>query len=247
MRHLAAVLAGGAVLAWAAFAVQAEDREKKAQERNTNVEGKAGVEIRAEGERRPGDSQFYKASEIIGTTVKGQDGQALGRVKDLMIDARSEEVRYLILEGETALKAEGKLFVMPWVVAEPHHGRTAADRYLTVGIERQRLMQAPTIGVTDFRSLNDVSWTTRVDTFYKADADRRRKVLRPNLDDEGRPGLNREGDDRPSTRPRNRGDRDDAAPGTTKPGTGPRPNSGAGNRDADRPDATTPARPRSNN
>lgn len=39
------------------------------------------------------DDEFYRASEIIGTSVRDEDGQALGQVRDLLIERRNPQIR----------------------------------------------------------------------------------------------------------------------------------------------------------
>lgn len=54
------------------------------------------------------------ASTIIGTSVENNDGEELGKVKDLMINLNAGGIEYAILEAGSFLGIGGKLFAIPY-------------------------------------------------------------------------------------------------------------------------------------
>lgn len=116
----------------------------------------------APGERDRGDA-FYRASEVLGTTVRSSDGQPLGQVQDLLIDGRSQQIRYFILGEGQAAQAQGSLTVVPWMAARPMI--QGDQRFVDVRIEQQQLREAPTFTWQEIQT-GPRQWTTRVNEFY---------------------------------------------------------------------------------
>lgn len=50
--------------------------------------------------RSPQPTRINKASSLIGTTVKNQQGEELGIIRDLAIDFNSGQVAYIVLDGD---------------------------------------------------------------------------------------------------------------------------------------------------
>ncbi|MBA3312227.1 MAG: PRC-barrel domain-containing protein [Planctomycetota bacterium] len=127
---------------------------------------------------RERDAGFYRASEVIGTSVKGEDGQSMGRIEDLLIDGKSQQIRYFILsDGEKvdanaqtpAARSSSNVTVVPWSVARPQFGRGPDSRFVTVPFARQRLQQAPTYTWQEIQTA-PTRWAPDVDRFYNVPA-----------------------------------------------------------------------------
>lgn len=146
---------------------------------------------RARADREAG---FYRASEILGTTVRGSDGQELGQVQDLLIEQRSQQIRYFILGQGEAVDAQGSLTVVPWMAARPMF--QGDQRFIDVKLEQQRFREAPTFTWQEIQS-GPAQWSTRVDQFYGVSG--RRGGVRGEIERDG--DIEIEGRDRP------RGDR----------------------------------------
>lgn len=114
----------------------------------------------------PSESEagFYRASEVLGTVVRSEDGQELGKVTDLLIERETQIVRYFVLgEGESNLRA------IPWaVVVDPQIGPGVQERFVTVRIDRQRWDQAPAFTWQQIQAGGGQAgaWVTEVDRFY---------------------------------------------------------------------------------
>lgn len=116
----------------------------------------------------PGESEdgFYRASEVIGTVVRAEDGQELGKIQDLLIEEQTQTVRFFILgEGESNLRA------IPWgIVIDPQLGPDVQERFVTVRIDRQRWEQAPTFTWQEIRTGGQAAWVNQVNQFYNVEA-----------------------------------------------------------------------------
>ncbi|HEX6986452.1 MAG TPA: PRC-barrel domain-containing protein [Planctomycetaceae bacterium] len=109
------------------------------------------------------EAGFYRASEILGATVRGSDGQELGQIQDLLIEQRTQQIRYFILGEGEAIDAQGSLTVVPWRAARPQF--EGDQRFVDVRIEQQRLREAPTFTWQEIQTGPGV-WATEVDRFY---------------------------------------------------------------------------------
>jgi len=63
--------------------------------------------------------KINKASALIGTTVKNQQGEKLGKIHDLVIDFNSDRVAYFVLDSETGLLNAQKLHAVPLRAFQP--------------------------------------------------------------------------------------------------------------------------------
>lgn len=226
MRGFQLAAMGAAVLALAAADAA------NAQAPRVRVGGEAGVDVET-------GSDFYRASELVGMTVKDADGDSLGVVKDLLIDSRTEQVQYLLLEPSGIAELREKIIVVPWTVAEAHYVAVPDQRFITLHIARDRVLRAPAFAFTEFRTLRSPRWVTEVNQFFDVDIRERRGVLRPDLDDR-RPGDRRPDDRRPGDRRPDDRRPDDRRPDDRRPDDR-RPDDRRP--DDRRPDATPDRRP----
>ncbi|MCM2281139.1 MAG: PRC-barrel domain-containing protein [Bdellovibrionaceae bacterium] len=62
-----------------------------------------------------GSRWIVSATELIGEAVHGSQGELLGRIDDVMVDATDGRLAYVVLalEGSES-SAQSRLFVIPW-------------------------------------------------------------------------------------------------------------------------------------
>ena len=133
--------------------------------------------VRAQAQ--PDTAGFYRASEVIGTSVRGQGGENMGQIQDLLIDGRTQQIQYFILSSGRTVDAQSKLHVMPWAVAEPQF-RSREERHFTVQVPPARLREAP--AYSQEQIFGGTQWTNEVNRFYNVP--QRQRVLRPNFEGE---------------------------------------------------------------
>jgi len=109
------------------------------------------------------DDGFYRASEIIGTTVRSDDGQDLGKVQDLLIERRNQRIRYFLLGDGEELSAQSNLRVVPWTAARPQF--RGDDRFVQVRVNQEKWQQAPAYTWQEIQA-GPGPWATQVDQFY---------------------------------------------------------------------------------
>jgi sporulation protein YlmC with PRC-barrel domain len=214
MKSLPYALMGAALVGWLASSAPAQER---ALERDVDVEVRVGAAADEES-----SGHYFKASDLIGMEVRGENDQDLGEVQDLLIDSSNNEIEFLVLDTGLFADLAGKQPVIPWALADMHVGtETDADtRFLMISITQERIKSAPAINIAEADLMKSAQWRSQVDEFFEADLKERRTARPSELDEDA--DQPRERTPRPGAR-----DRD---PDSTKP-------------DANKPDATPPGTP----
>jgi sporulation protein YlmC with PRC-barrel domain len=78
-------------------------------------------------------------SKLIGESVINRDGEDLGKIHELVIDAQSGRMAYAVLSFGGFLGMGSKLFAMPWGAFE----FSATEDKLVLNVDREKLKSAP--------------------------------------------------------------------------------------------------------
>jgi sporulation protein YlmC with PRC-barrel domain len=111
--------------------------------------------------QEPDTTAPYRATELLGKEVRNPDGERLGQVREIVIEA-SGRVRYLIVAYGGFLHMGDSLTAVPWDVARPAMGKD----YMVLAMNRETLMEAPTLDTGAWQS-GDRRWMARVDRYYR--------------------------------------------------------------------------------
>lgn len=163
-------------LGWLTAAVRAQERDPAP--RAVDVDVNVTRDAQAAG--------YFKASDLIGMEVRGTNDEDLGEVQDLLIDQRTHEVQYLILDTGLFADLGGRQPIVPWLLVDTH-ATTAERAYLTVPLTQERMKSAPQIDISKAELTRSAAWINQVDEFYGAEL-KERRVSRPDLSEPGRPG-----------------------------------------------------------
>ena len=104
--------------------------------------------------------RLMRASKLIGRNVENPQGENLGEIKDLVIDANNERVFYAILEFGGFLGLGEKLFAYP-VRA---FNRSSGNDKLVLDVEKEKLKAAP--GFARDKWPNWLTYGKQVDRYY---------------------------------------------------------------------------------
>ncbi|MCA1789795.1 MAG: PRC-barrel domain-containing protein [Thioalkalivibrio sp.] len=100
------------------------------------------------------------ATTIIGESVVDREGEKLGKVSELMVDAGLGHLAYAILDFE------GKYFAVPWQAFEFSN----TEHKLILNVDRQRFKDAPGFDKDgDWPDFANQAWADEVQRFYVAD------------------------------------------------------------------------------
>jgi sporulation protein YlmC with PRC-barrel domain len=102
------------------------------------------------------------SDKVEGTTVYNTAGEKLGSIDDLMIDKRSGQIRYAVLEFGGFLGMGTDRYPIPWKVLHYSNDK----RGYTVPIDKAVLEQAPKYQ-EDAIPPYDRDYGTRIDTYYR--------------------------------------------------------------------------------
>ena len=250
MRSLQRALMGAALVGLIAGSAVAQQR---GVQRDVEVEARVGAEADAQS-----TGSFYRASDLIGMKVHGQNNEDIGKVEDLLVDSTTNEIEYLVIDTGLFANLDGRHPILPWAIVDVHRQADDDGHFIMTPLTEERIKTAPNLKVADIQLMRSADWIRQVDTFYEADLNQRRTA---------RPDLDRDADnaDRPRDRRNPRPDatdrnpnrtpqRDPARPGATdRDPTQPRPGAVQPETkpdnpqpEADQPDAGQP-RPRTSN
>jgi sporulation protein YlmC with PRC-barrel domain len=111
----------------------------------------------------PSTSDVISSDRVEGSNVYNESGDKLGSIDDLMIDKRSGQVRYAVLEFGGFLGIGTDRYPLPWNVLKYD---TSRDGYV-VPLDKSRLENAPRYA-QDERPEYDPEYGRRVSDYYGA-------------------------------------------------------------------------------
>jgi sporulation protein YlmC with PRC-barrel domain len=109
-------------------------------------------------------SDVISSDKVEGTSVYNPAGEKLGSIDDLMIDKRSGQIRYAVLEFGGFLGMGTDRYPMPWNMLKYE---TSKDGYV-VPLDKAILERAPKYGEGKVPTY-DVDYGKRINTYYGID------------------------------------------------------------------------------
>lgn len=103
-----------------------------------------------------------RASQLIGKEVRNAQGDKLGKIDDLIVDADSQRVYYAVLSSGGLLGVGDKLFTIP----VNHFKAGDKQDHFVLNIDKERLKKAPGFDSNKRPDLGKDSWRREVDRFY---------------------------------------------------------------------------------
>lgn len=103
-----------------------------------------------------------QASRILGWKVENLQGEALGKIEDLVIDLNEGRVAYAILSFGGFLGIGGKLFPVPL----PALAMRAEDKKFILNIDRETLKGAPGFDPGTWPDMSDREWASGIYSYY---------------------------------------------------------------------------------
>ncbi len=109
-------------------------------------------------------SDVISSDKVEGTDVYNTGGDKLGSIDDLMIDKRSGQVRYAVMEFGGFLGIDTDRYPIPWNMLKYD---TTKDGYV-VPIDKAKLEKAPKYQYQDVPAY-DTTYGKRVNSYYGVD------------------------------------------------------------------------------
>lgn len=108
------------------------------------------------------ERQTLSASSLIGDSVRNNDGDDLGDIKEIMIDVPSGRVAYAVLDMGGFLGLGNKLFAVPW-----RSLRIDSDaQEFVLDVDKETLDNAPGFDQDNWPDFSDRTWGETVFAHY---------------------------------------------------------------------------------
>ena len=103
------------------------------------------------------------ASKIIGETVVNRQSENLGKIDELVIDAKKNRVLYAVLSFGGLMGMGNKLFAMPWEAFE----FSTTENKLILNVDKEKLKAAPGFEKGDkWPDFKDKLWGESIYNYY---------------------------------------------------------------------------------
>ena len=104
-----------------------------------------------------------RASKIIGETVVNRQSENVGKIHELVIDAKNNRVAYAVLSFGGFLGMGNKLFAMPWEAFE----FSATENKLILNVDKEKLKTAPGFEEGEkWPDFSDTRWGEGIYNYY---------------------------------------------------------------------------------
>jgi sporulation protein YlmC with PRC-barrel domain len=98
--------------------------------------------------------KINKGSSLIGSTVKNQKGEELGKIRDLVIDFNSGRVAYIVLDSATGLLGPQKLHAVPLRAFQPDPAGTS----LVLNADKGKLERSEGFAKDNWPAVTTATW-----------------------------------------------------------------------------------------
>ena len=103
------------------------------------------------------------ASKIIGEAVVNRQNEDLGKIHELVIDAKEGRLAYAVLSSGGFLGMGNRLFAMPWQAFE----FASTENKLILNVDKEKLKAAPGFDKdAKWPDFADRTWGTSIYTYY---------------------------------------------------------------------------------
>lgn len=107
-----------------------------------------------------------RVSQIIGMTVRNNEGKDIGTVNDIVIDAASGRVRYAALSYGGFLGLGDKLFAVPWGAFEYRPAKEGDEYHLVLNVSEEKIKSAKGFDQDKWPDFGNREFTRGLDAHY---------------------------------------------------------------------------------
>lgn len=110
----------------------------------------------------------FRASHVIGMTIKNAEGKDLGTVNDFVVDMKNGQIRYLAVSYGGWLGLGDKLFAVPREKFEVRRFADSDKHYLVLDVSEEKLKKAKGFDQDNWPEFaTDAQWQPKSDTAGK--------------------------------------------------------------------------------
>src|SRR5437764_9473401 len=111
-------------------------------------------------------SSYIQISKLVGRKVKSSRGEAIGVIKDVVIDRSNGCMAYTVLstggEGTSVTSGGGKIVAVPWAV----YSSTSDPSVLRVNVDRDKIYNAPVFEYTRIDEYARPDYMNNIYSYY---------------------------------------------------------------------------------
>lgn len=110
----------------------------------------------------------FRTKDILGTRVENPQGENLGNLEDLVIDANTGDVAYAVLSFGGFLGLGDKLFAIPMEAlrVSTKEGAIGREQVFILNIDKDRLKNAPGFDKDNWPNMADRTWGENIYNYY---------------------------------------------------------------------------------
>lgn len=110
----------------------------------------------------------FRASKLIGATVKNATGDDLGVIEDFVVDPTSGQTKYAVLSFGGFLGIGDKYFAIPWHALNLQ--RDSDDKFhFVLHVNKERMKNAPGFDKNHWPDVGNPQWAVDVDNYFPAE------------------------------------------------------------------------------
>lgn len=103
------------------------------------------------------------ADTLVGNSVCNEHGEALGDIKEIMLDVRAGRISYAVLSFGGFLGMGKKLFAVPWQALK----LDTENKCFVLDVDKKRLEAAPGFDPEHWPDMADQAWVEEIDHYYR--------------------------------------------------------------------------------
>ena len=107
-----------------------------------------------------------RVQDIVGITVRNQQGDDLGKVEEVVVNPQAGTVQYAALSFGGFLGFGEKLFAVPWAQLQLHNDQRTSNLVAEVNVQKQTLEKAPSFDKDHWPDFADPHWSQDIDQHY---------------------------------------------------------------------------------
>lgn len=144
---------------------QEADRQDQAQRQQSSERGPAEAGRLDEKTKR----STVRASQLIGMEIQNSQGEDIGDIEDLVLEAASGKIKYAAVSYGGFLGLGDKLFAVPWEAFQAKPGENREEYVLMLDVSEQELENAQGFSEDNWPDFGDRKFTEQVDKRYGVD------------------------------------------------------------------------------
>ncbi len=141
---------------------QRDEQQDVTEERTDVMEEKQDV-TEARVDLRRDLAQTHRAKTVIGMNVKNPQGEALGKIHDLVLNFDDGDIAYVVISSGGLLGVGDTLRAVPWKTLSLN---TQGDGFV-LNIDQTAWKKAPSFKDNDWPEVADRDWNRQLESYYQ--------------------------------------------------------------------------------